>query len=258
MPESIIKPDPNSALTQLQCALREQQLILDNAGVGIVFVKRRLVIRCNQRFAQMFGYAQVDEIVGGAHLSLYPDQSVFDTLEEAALPVMTKGQVYRTELQLIRHHGELFWAHLTGQLVNPADSDEGSIWIVDDVTEQRSAMARLESVLAEQSLILDNAMVGIVFLRDRIVTRCNRSCEVMLGYEPGELNGTSTRQWYLTEQDWNEAAHSCYAPFEKGQAFDGEMVLRKKDGTPAHCWVRAKAIDFNEPSKGSIWIGMDS
>ncbi|MEN9377230.1 MAG: hypothetical protein RL710_2387 [Pseudomonadota bacterium] len=261
MPELNSDPDihtvSDATLTQLQLALREQQVILDTAGVGIVFVKNRLVIRCNQRLAQMYGFNEVSDIVGNANLTLYPDQSVFDALEDAALPVMTQGLVYKTELQMARQDGQLFWAHLTGQLVNPQDIEEGSIWIVDDISEQKLAQAQLESVLAEQRLILDNAMVGIVFLRDRIVTRCNRSCEIMLGYEPGELDGSSTRAWYLSEQDWTEAAYSCYAPFAAGEAFDGEMLLCKKDGTPAYCWVRAKAIDFNDPSKGSIWIGMD-
>jgi PAS domain S-box-containing protein len=154
---------PNAALTQLQLALREQQIILDTAGVGIVFVRKRLVIRCNQRFAQMYGYGDVAEIVGSANLSLYPDQTVFDELEESALPVMTKGLVYKTELQMKRREGQLFWAHLTGQLVNPLDIEEGSIWIIDDISEQKLAQEQLQSVLSEQNLILDNAMVGIVF-----------------------------------------------------------------------------------------------
>ena len=59
MPELNSDPDihtvSDATLTQLQLALREQQVILDTAGVGIVFVKNRLVIRCNQRLAQMYG-----------------------------------------------------------------------------------------------------------------------------------------------------------------------------------------------------------
>lgn len=261
MPASNTDPAPPSgqsdALAQLQLALREQQAILDNAGVGIVFIKRRILIRCNQRFAHIFGHASTADALRSSNVSLYPDEASFQALADAAYPVMAQGLAYTSEVLMKRRDGQLFWTHLTGKLVNPAATDEGSIWIVDDISERKAAQAQLESVLTEQSLILDNAMVGIVFLRDRKVTRCNQSFETMLGYAPGELQGVSSRQWYLTEQEWIAAADRWRAPFAAGQAFEGEIMLCKKDGTPIFCEVRAKAIDPNDPGHGAIWITMD-
>ena len=40
-------------------------------------------------------------------------------------------------MRMRRADGSLFWAHLTGKLVNPEDTAEGSIWVVDDITEQK-------------------------------------------------------------------------------------------------------------------------
>jgi len=261
MPLNLTDPDalaqPLDALAQLQLALREQQVIQDTAGVGIVFIKKRIVIRCNQRFAEFFGHADSHPIVGSANRSLFPDDASFHALGEAAYPVMAQGLAYKSEIQMKRHDGELFWTHMTGKLVNPDDTAEGSIWIIDDISEQKAAQAQLQSVMTEQSLILDNAMVGIVFLRERTVTRCNRSFEQLLGYEPGELQGSSSRKWYLSDEDWLAARPQWMAPFAKGQAFEGEMTLRKKDGTALCCEVRAKAIDAQHPEQGSIWITMD-
>ena len=256
-PATETPPLPHDALAQLQLALREQQVILDSAGVGIVFIKRRLVIRCNQRFAQIFGHAGAADMLGSANARLYPDQAAFHALGEAAYPVMSQGLAYKTEMQMMRQGGELFWAHLTGKLVNPADTSEGSIWIIDDISDQKNAQTQLQAVLTEQNLLLDNTMLGIVFLRHRTVTRCNPSFEALLGYDAGELHGTSSRQWYLTEEDWIASRRQCYAPLAAGLAFEGEMLLRKKDGSPIHCEVRAKAIDPLDLSKGSIWISMD-
>lgn len=56
-----ITPETHSlhrdALVQLRLALRDQQVVLDSAGVGIAVIKQRIVIRCNQRFAGIYGYA---------------------------------------------------------------------------------------------------------------------------------------------------------------------------------------------------------
>ena len=245
------------ALAQLQLALREQKVILDTAGVGIVFIKQRVLIRCNQRFAQIFGHTGTVDIQGSASGSLYPDDNSSHSLAEAAYPIMAQGLAYQSEILMKRRDDTLFWARLTGKLVNPSDTDEGSIWIIDDINEQKAAQAQLQSVLAEQSLILDNAMVGIVFLRNRTVTRCNRSFETLLGYAPGELQGCSSRLWHLSEQAWLDSAQRWDMHFAAGRAFEGEILLRKKDGSTIYCEVRAKAIDSADPAQGSIWITMD-
>jgi len=258
MPESIQPTTPRRhALEELQLALREQQVILDTAGVGIVFIKNRLVVRCNQRFGQIFGHSDAAAILGSTSYSLYTDDAVAHALAEAAYPAMAQGLSFKSEVMMKRRDGTLFWAHLTGKLVNQANTGEGSIWIVDDISEQKAAQEQLQSVMTEQSLILDNAMVGIVFLRDRKATRCNQRFETILGYEPGELHGVSSRQWHLTEQDWIEAEPRWKAPFAAGHAFEGEIRLRKKDGTAIHCEVRAKAINASDPAQGAIWITMD-
>ncbi|MDP2000103.1 MAG: EAL domain-containing protein [Rhodoferax sp.] len=244
-------------LAQLRLALREQQVILDTAGVGIVFIQQRRIIRCNQRYAEIYGYANATEMLGNTTASLYPNDAASRALGEAAYPTMARGQSYKSEVRMKRRDQTGFWAHLTGKLVNPGDTGEGSIWIVDDITEQKSARAQLEEVLIEQSLILDNAMVGIVFLRQRMATRCNQAFETLLGYQPGELRGCSSRKWYLNEQDWLEAASLWQVPFSKGLGFEGEMRLCQKDGTAIDCDVRARAIDPKNPGEGSIWITMD-
>jgi diguanylate cyclase (GGDEF)-like protein/PAS domain S-box-containing protein len=251
------QPAQDETLEQLRLALRDQRVVLESAGVGIAFIKQRRVIRCNQRFAELYGFATVKEATGAASASLYPDEAAFHALGEAAYPVMAKGLAFKGEVLMKHRDGHHFWTNLTGKLVNPADTEAGSIWILDDISEQKAAKEQVESLLAEQSLILNNAMVGITFLRDRKVTRCNAAFEQILGYEPGELHGRLSRQWYLSEQEWIDAAYRWHAPFAAGQAFEGEVVLRKKDGSAIHCEVRAKAIDPVDPDRGSIWITMD-
>jgi diguanylate cyclase (GGDEF)-like protein/PAS domain S-box-containing protein len=245
------------ALAQLRLALREHQVVLDSAGVGIAFIKQRTIIRCNQRFAQIYGYGDAAEVLGQSSQSLYPSEKSYRELGEKAYAVMTRGEPYKTERLMRRRDGQLFWTHLTGKLVDPHATDEGSIWIIDDISEQKLAQTQLQTILSEQSLILENAIVGIVFLHSRVVTRCNQGFEKLLGYESGELNNSSSRQWYLTDEDWAQAGERCYAPFSRGEAFEGEMLLRKKDGTSIFCEVRAKAIDPTDLSQGSIWITLD-
>ena len=235
----------------------EHQVVFDSAGVGIAFVYQRRIAKCNQRFADIYGLGDAKNAVGLSTLSLYPDSQAFHGLGTVAYPGMLSGDSFKGEALMRRTNGQLFWTHLTGTLVNPGMPDQGSIWIVDDIDEQKTARAQLDALLAEQSLILSNSLVGIVYLQGRTVTRCNDWFEHTFGYQPGELSGSSSRKWYLTEEDWLSAGEKCYAPLSQGQTFAAEMLLGKKDGTPIYCDVRAKAIDPDDSGKGSIWITMD-
>ena len=244
----------NPALDQV---VRELDVILANAGVGVVFVKSRTLVRCNQRYADIYGFASPEAAVGRSSVDLYQSEAEARELGRRAYPVLAAGETFRSEQLMRRQNGELFWTHLTGRLINPDDPSEGSIWIVDDIQDRKRADATLADLHAEQQLILDHAMVGIVFLRGRRVTRCNRAFEQLFGYEPGELDGQLSRAWYLNDEDWKAAGDLCYEPLSRGDAFHAEMLLGKKDGTPIYCEVRSKAIDRSDLSRGSIWITQD-
>jgi len=41
---------------------------------------------------------------------------------------------------------------------------------------------------------------------ERNVTQCNRAFEQLLGWGPGEMSGRSSRDWYLSDADWEAAA----------------------------------------------------
>ena len=246
-----------SSTMALQRTLREQQTLLDSAGVGIVFIRNRVVVRCNQRYAEIFGLSCISEAIGRNSEGLHPGRDAFRELGRTAFPVLSRGQTFRTERQMRRANGQLFWAHLTGRLINPLDPREGSIWIIDDIEEQKRSHALLNAALREKQVLFDHAMVGIVFLRDRRLTRCNRHFEDMLGYGPGELVGSSTRRWYVSDEEWEEAGRRFYPILAQGQTFEGEVTLRAKDGRAIVCEVRSKAVDPLDMAQGSIWIAMD-
>ena len=243
--------------TPLQRTLREQQILLDSAGVGIVFLRQRSVVRCNQRYAEIFGYASPAHLVGLNTEAFYPDRDAFRDLARTAYPALAQGQSFRIERQLRRQDGTLFWGSLTGRLINPHDTGEGSIWIVDDIDEQKRAQAALNAAVREKQLLFDSAMVGIVFLRDRHLTRCNHHFEQMLGFEPGEFMGYSSRRWYASDAAWQEVGDRCYPTLVAGQSYEGEVELCRKDGTPVICEVRCKCIDPANPAQSTIWLTMD-
>ena len=139
-------------------ALREQQVVLDSAGVGIAFIRQRAVIRCNQRFAEIYGYAQSTDIIGQSARSLYQSDADFRALGEAAYAVMAKGLAYKAEVVMQRRDGQPVHTRLSGKLVNPKDTAEGSIWIVVALKILQSTQLPIQ---VEQFVLAVTASIGV-------------------------------------------------------------------------------------------------
>ena len=132
---------------------------------------------------------------------------------------LARGETSRRVELRRRKDGTTFWSRADGRAVDPRDPHRGAVWIVEDVTERRRAEEdlrrlvrehheteeRVQRALGEQELILDNAAVGIAFVRERTIQRCNRFLEEMVGAGPGELVGQSSAVLFASPADWEEA-----------------------------------------------------
>jgi PAS domain-containing protein len=99
---------------------------------------------------------------------------------------------------------------VTGSLLNPANHDEGHVWLFQDITARRAAEEALVESLWEQQLIFDNAMIGIAYQRERTILRCNRRFEEIYGFPPGGLTGQPTRLLYASQEAWEDAGQQFY------------------------------------------------
>ncbi len=133
---------PSAMAASVECNLREQHA-LDTAGVGIVFIRQRVIVRCNRRCADIFGYPDEHALVGVGSEQLHPSRGDLRSLGREAYTTLSAGHAYRTQRRLRRKDGSLFWGELTGRLINADNLHEGSIWIVSDMGE---------NLLAQQAL----------------------------------------------------------------------------------------------------------
>ncbi|MDO9226354.1 MAG: CHASE domain-containing protein [Pseudomonadota bacterium] len=122
--------------------------------------------------------------------------------------------------------------------------------VIHDVTERNRA-------LAEQHALLDNAVVGIAHLRDRCFVWINPKFEQMFGYTSDELSGQTTRLLYLNQEDADEVGSEGYAALMRGEHYQTERRLRRKDGSAFWVYLSGKLLDPNDPKGGSIWILLD-
>jgi diguanylate cyclase (GGDEF)-like protein/PAS domain S-box-containing protein len=232
---------------------REQEAILDTASIGICFLRDRHIVRCNRRMEEMYGYAP-GELTGSPTAMTYVDEGDYAKAQESYAH-MSQGQSYTQSVAKRRKDGTVFWERSTGRAVDPVDPQKGSVWLLEDITEQKRADEEMRHLVAVQQALVNNIVVGICFVRDRKVVRCNRRFEEMFGYSAGEALGASTRQFYFTEEDY--ARRRTYQELDDGHTHTREQWLRRKDGSGFWCRLSGRAVEPGAPAKGYVWLFED-
>ncbi|QTA79308.1 Histidine kinase, PAS domain-containing [Desulfonema limicola] len=125
-----------TAEEKIRQILTEQKIILDYAAIGIALLKNRKIVWLNKFMEKIIGYSK-EEIIDEKTIIFYPSQKSYEEFGKNAYPLLSKGQVYQTELQIKRKDNSLLWCDMTGIAVNPDNIDDGSIWILQDIEQKK-------------------------------------------------------------------------------------------------------------------------
>ena len=133
---------------QLQDLLNEKMqllsTILDNSSVGITFVRDRKQIWSNRRMGELFGYT-LAEMENQSTRMFYPSQETYEELGHSGYETLLKGEHFITEREMRRKDGTLVWIRLTGKSIDTEDLSAGSIWVFEDISEQKRIQTELET-----------------------------------------------------------------------------------------------------------------
>ena len=234
----------------------ELNAIFENATVGILFTHNRQLMQANRLCAEMFGYA-LDEFIGQSALILYLDQEAYSALGRVAGPVLAEGRSFRTETQLKRRDGTLFWCRVSAKAVDPDHPRDGTLWIIEDIADDRLMIEALERSTRELTAILDTASVGIGVVRDRVFIRCNRRFEELFDLPAESLVGQSARRLFDSDEEYQRIGEQVYAEFGAGQVHHREQLHHRPDGKARWLRISGSAFDAANPHAGSVWLTED-
>jgi diguanylate cyclase (GGDEF)-like protein/PAS domain S-box-containing protein len=224
-------------------------------GIAVYDADDRLVV-CNEHYARVYGAGK-----GAAELPGTPYPLIAQNALEAELlpPEYEDRRTQWLEEHLARRRsggtGKPRYLQLRDgrslQGLYVRSRAGGMVSVFTDVTELRRTQDAYGRVLEQEKVMLDTLPVGVAFLAERVIVRCNRRLEEMLGYGPGELAGQSSRVLYPTEALWREAGER-YQLMRGGQVLEGEFKLRRKDGSLLWCGAVGRALDPEAPQASII------
>lgn len=187
------------------------------------------------------------------HLGAEASATIMSALQEAERNERSQGFQFCVNLAQ-----EIRWYELSVAR-KPSSPGEAPrfILLAHDITQRKAQEQRAQHLLNENEIILRNAMVGIVHLRQRSIVSCNRRVEEILGFEQGDLIGKPADVLFGNLDDFERGAASPYKVLASGASFTTELVMRRRDGGVFWGALTGSAINPAAPHEGSIWIVAD-
>lgn len=156
--------DVASTLLQEQAStpMLEQEIngvIFRNAPVGICYVRNRILVRCNRRFEELFGYGE-RELDDQSVRTLYPDEATYKSIWERDRNYFkaNKNSFYVAERPMVCKSGALIWCIISGKALDAENPNRGAIWVLQDISDHKhleeqlkAYVERLEIVVAERT-----------------------------------------------------------------------------------------------------------
>lgn len=152
----------------------------------------------NPAFETLFGYS-LNSIAGLPESVIHASTPHYLGLRNTIRNRISRGGTYRGEVELRRSDGSIFWAQIFARALQTAPPDSGTVYIVEDVSNQRSSAQALRQSEQVKRTILDTALDGFALIdaNRRFIDVNNALCqqtgtsrESIIGKTPDELWGT--------------------------------------------------------------------
>jgi PAS domain S-box-containing protein len=128
-------------------------LAFDLAPVGLCVSRNRVIQRCNEAYASMFGYDS-EALNGHSMAQLYPSLEEFEYIGQRGIEAMRVSGFYSDERIMKHANGHLFWCHVVGRSLDRADPFGCAVWMFEDISARRPVTTPLTCREREISQLL--------------------------------------------------------------------------------------------------------
>jgi PAS domain S-box-containing protein len=216
---------------------------MDNALVGLVRLKDRRIVWCNDAFARMLGYTP-QELTGRSKRILHPTDASFDAFCAGVDPGIARGETVLTEVLRVRKDGSPHWYDVSIGTFAP-DGDE-RICTYIDVTSRHEAEAALAAKAENLRCITTSMAEGVVLqAKDGRILDANPAAETILGLTREQLLGMTS-----LDPGWQ----TCRADGTPYPGAEHPAMLCLRTGEPQ----RGEIMGVRAPNRGLRWISINA
>lgn len=241
---------------QDQTMMADFNAMMDNADDYMYFKDRNHIFTsASQTIVNVTDKPQHwTELLGQSDYDIFceDDADSFYRLEKQVF----SGAHFAQEIQQVRdNNDQTVWIDNRKYAIHNQSGDIiGLFGFARDITEDLSRQQKIDNLLAEQSAIINNNLIGIATACNRKINWANRTFETMLGYDEGELIDCPTRILYAFEKDYQTIGQAYINIVSEG-VVQNELEFKRKDGSTI--WMNIRGSECYKKTNESIWVFVD-
>lgn len=247
-PSSI--PQGGLPITSAQLGL---DAIMENAPIGIMFMRQRVLVQANAQCAAIFGYV-LDELIGQQAMMLYPSAESYEQLGKAASRTLSAGDLFQADHEMRCKNGQLVWCRLRGRTIKPRRPTDGTLWTIEDITGERLLNASLMSRTNELTAIFESEAMGIAIIREGRLVRSNQRWEDIRRMVGAFSADRQAELFFPVDQVYSELQALAADQFALGSVFSTEQKYQHRDEPALFLRMVGTAFDAAHPALGAVWM----
>ncbi|RZI44474.1 PAS domain S-box protein [Herbaspirillum sp. HC18] len=231
--------------------------VVDNATEGILVLQDSRIVFANKRASLMAGHSHEQLIGQTIGTDVHPDDRNM-ILERYARRMRGEDVDEHAVFRLInRHSGSTMWAEVATVTID-WEGRSAALAFITDITERKALEDRLKQTLAERETILENSIVGMVFLNSSgRVNWANRAMFQIFGIGEIDPAGMSLESFYPSREEYLKTGAAVAAAVGRGASYEIERQMRRSDGSLFWAYLSGRAVNPNDLSRGTVWVAMD-
>lgn len=230
--------------------------VIENMGEGLVVAQGPRIVLANPSAERLAGYT-LDELAGLDFIEtiIHPEDRAL-AVDRYRRRMLGEPVEQHYAFRIVCKDGAVKWVEVSAVRIDWHGAP-ATLSFLFDVTERLQLEAALKRTLEEREAILENARVGITHVVGRTYQWVNRAFAELVGCDPRELVGMSTRMFYLDEATWARVGAEAYPRLAAGRAYTTEVQGRRTDGTLFWAQIHGGSVEPGHPERGTIWSVVD-
>ncbi|MFC7515242.1 PAS domain S-box protein [Herbaspirillum sp. GCM10030257] len=247
--------------------------VVENVSEAIVVVQGDRLIYANPRAAELSGFAP-EELLKQPFTALIHPEDVGNVMRHYQRRLDGEVAVSRYILfRAVRRDGSIAWVESSAVRIDwegqpailaflPDQSDrrrqQDALCFITDITERKMLEDRLKQTLDERETILENSIVGMVFLNQAgRVNWANDAMFQMFRVNAVDPIGKSLELHYPSREEYLKTGAAVAAAVSRGESYETELRMRRGDGTLFWAYLSGRAVNRHDLSRGTVWVVMD-
>jgi diguanylate cyclase (GGDEF)-like protein/PAS domain S-box-containing protein len=230
--------------------------LYDNAPCGYhALAPDGTILNINRRELDWLGLGRED-VVGIRKFTDFLGAESVVRFNEAFPRFLASGHVEDIEYDLVGAGGVVRRVSVSANAVR---DDRGQVVasraVAYDISELHAARSELTRLGAEQNVMLDNDLVGIVKFRENQIAWANRGAHRVFGHPGRSLLGRSARVLHVNDASYELEARLAQPTLERGAIYRHQLEMARADGQKL--WIDAIGVTLSAAKRESMWIFAD-